>query len=142
MQGPRQQIFRLIFILGGLCLGTAACEPDVITRGDFYYLNSSGFDVIVERYSIEPDTTIRLEVIEIKKKREYKRRIDFEGPDNIACEEFQPPLESDSLVFFYSNDSTVSFDLQDTSNGNPLLLRNYSSVKVAQNFCEFRFTIK
>jgi len=139
---PGKRAFGLFLIIVILYLFTTACAPDYVTRGDFYYLNNSGFDLIVERYRAEPDTMIRVERIEIKKKREYKKRIDFEGPDNIACEDFRPPMESDSLAFRFSNGTVVSYNLQDTTRKNPMLLRNYVSQKVAQNFCEFRFTIK
>jgi hypothetical protein len=142
MQTGRKQIFRLFLISCGLCLGIAGCDDDYRIRGDFYYLNSSGYNVVIRRYNFVTDTTVvALPEIKIKPKTEYKARVESVGPEDVSCEDFPLAIKCDSLSISYSNKIVSSFTPADTTSNNPLLLRNYLIQKVAQNTCLFQFTI-
>ena len=135
-------IFRLFLITGSLCLNCASCEVDYRVRADFYYLNDSAFDIVLRCYTASTGRTMLLtQEISIASKAEHKLNIDTEGPENMPCEDFTPPVESDSLSISYSNGSISSFKRSDSTSDNPMLIGNYTSEEIAHNYCEFRFTI-
>jgi hypothetical protein len=140
---PRKQVGKLILMFGGICLCASGCEEEYRVRGDFFYLNSSGFNVVIRRYNFVTDSTMTaLAEIKIRPKAEYKASVTSEGPADMNCEDFPLAIKADSLSITYSNGKVSAFNLQDTASNNPLLIRNYANQKVAQNTCVFQFTIK
>jgi len=141
---PRLRQYVRQFFIAGLCVCSFGCEVDYRVRADFYYLNDSAFDVVLRTYSAGTGAKMNLvKEILIRSKEEQKVQVDDIGPENVECEEFrEPAIQSDSLSISYSNGAVSTFKPSTPSSNNPLLIGNYTSQKIAQNYCEFRFTIK
>lgn len=143
MQTQQKEIFRLFLILGSLSLYGASCsDKDYKLEGDFYYRNNSAFDLVMRRYNAEQGTVMSLvEEFSIKANEEYLISVQTDGSDNVSCETFRPPIESDSISIEFENGAITSFTLIDNSVDNPLLITNYTSKKISSNYCEFKFNL-